>query len=91
METFKLPLPFGAPHESSLLDVSGERKLQGSADTGVFKILSIGEQLSTLEPESVRRDEDGLAFATIEFDGDLDLTDRDRGGDPYNRLGRNTR
>ena len=91
METFKLPLPFAAPHESSLLDVSGERKLQGSADTGVFKILSIGEQLSTLEPESVRRDEDGLAFATIEFDGDLDLTDRDRGGDPYNRLGRNTR
>lgn len=91
METFKLPLPFAAPHEPKLLDVSGERKLQGRADTGVFKILSIGEQLAAREPRVVGRDEDGLALATIECEGPLELSDRDRGSDPYNRLGRNMR
>ena len=91
METITLPLPFAAPDESRLLDISGERKLRGGSDTGVFKILSIGEKLSVREPESVVRDEDGLAMATIQCDGPLDLADRSRGGDPYNRAGRRMR
>ena len=54
----------------------------------------MGEQLAALETRKVSRDEDGLAFATIECDEPLDIADRDhrdRGGDPYNRLGRKTR
>ena len=96
METFKLPLPHAAPHESKLLDVAGERRLRGGADTGVFKILSIGEQLAAHEPRAVGRDEDGLALATIDCEGPLEIDDREPGrahgeGDPYNRLGRSIR
>jgi len=91
METFKLALPCSSLNESQELEVSGERRLSGAGDSGVFKILSIGDQLATHDPRRVGQYEDGLAFATIDCDGPLAIAGRERGGDPYNRLGRRVR
>lgn len=93
MEAIKLPLPAGQTEGLHIVSIWGERRLQGFADTGVFRIVTVGQIEVDDEPEPSRRGvdgrygDDGLASATIEIAGTLDCATIDHGDHPFNRYG----
>jgi len=92
MDTITVPLILGTAQEPECLDVYGQRMLVGPADTGIFRLVDVGSEPENLKPApSARADDDGLALATIEFDGALEVADRNAGGNPCNRHGRDIR
>ena len=74
--------------QSRALTVCGQRLLGGSADTGVFRVVAIGDGLASKPARAARAKPDEFAFATIEVDERLAVTDEDRGACPYHRHGR---
>ena len=92
MEMITVPLTSGTTRNPECLNLHGQRMLVGPADTGIFRIVDVGARPENLKSApSTRGDEDGLALATIEIDGALEVGDLNTGGDPYNRHGRKTR
>ncbi|MCZ6476579.1 MAG: hypothetical protein O6700_09660 [Gammaproteobacteria bacterium] len=85
METIKLALPAGKTEELRTVSIWGERRLQGFADTGVFSIATFGQKDADDQPKTNRCGDDGLAFASIGFAGNLDFASNDHGDDPYDR------
>lgn len=92
MDTITVPLILGTAQEPECLDVYGQRMLVGPADTGIFRLVDVGGGPEDSKSTPIARaEDDGLALATIEFDGALEVADRNAGGDPCNRHGREIR
>jgi hypothetical protein len=87
MEAITVKLPTGRTDALRIVQIWGERRLQGFANTGVFSISTASSDARDGEPETGAYKDDCLDSTTIEIDGSLGVGSHDYGGDPYNRYG----
>ncbi len=88
MEAINVKLSAGRTDSLRIVQIWGERRLQGFADTGVFSISTAEQETRNGGREAGDSGDDGLASTTIEIKGNLGFSAHDSGGDPYNRYRR---